>query len=173
MKCIHCGQELIPDAKFCNNCGQPVPVQQPQPQPQPQPQVQPQVQPQPQPQFDPQPQPGYYNPYNGAMPPPPPVQPQPQPKKSVPGKGLGIAGMIVGIASLWYFVFFFLSIPAAITSIILSNISLKKAKAVGETNKMAVTGIVCSIIALVLSVLFLILLGEIWIELIEESIVYY
>lgn len=165
MKCIHCGQELIPDAKFCNNCGQPIQVQQPQPQAQVQPQAQPQ------PQFDPQHQPGYYNPYNGAMPPPPPVQPQP--KKSVPGKGLGIAGMIVGIASLVYSFVFYIAIPAAITSLILSGISLNKAKQAGVTNKMPVTGIVCSIIALVLSVLFLILLGSIWIELIEEFAVYY
>ena len=171
MKCIHCGQELIPNAKFCNNCGQPVPVQQPQSQPQPQPQPQPQFDPQPQPQY--QAQPGYYNPYNGAMPPPPPVQPQPQPKKSVPGKGLGIAGMIVGIASLVYSVFFYLAIPAAITSLILSSISLNKAKQAGMTNKMPVTGIVCSIIALVLSFLFAILLGEIMIELLEEFAVYY
>ena len=161
MKCIHCGQELIPNAKFCNNCGQPVPVQQPQSQPQPQPQSQYQA------------QPGYYNPYNGAMPPPTPVQPQPQPKKSVPGKGLGIAGMIVGIASLVYSVFFYLAIPAAITSLILSSISLNKAKQAGMTNKMPVTGIVCSIIALVLSFLFAILLGEIMIELLEEFAVYY
>ena len=168
MKCIHCGQELIPDAKFCNHCGQPVSVQQPQPQPQVQ------AQPQPQQQFDPQTQPQYqaqlgYNPYNtgynGAMPPPPPMPPQPQPKKSVPGKGLGIAGMIVGIASLVYFVVFYISIPAAITSLVLSNISLNKAKEVGMTNKMPVAGIVCSIIALVLSVLFAVLLWEIWVEL--------
>lgn len=152
MKCNHCGQELIPGAKFCNHCGQPVLIEQPQPQPQPQVQEQPHVQEQS--QFQPQQQIPqgdfnvYQNPgFNGSMPPPQ------QPNKQVPGYGLGIAAMIVGIASLA-----FLSIAGAIVGLILSIKATNLAKEAGMTNSMAKAGLVCSIVGLAVSVLFSIVL---------------
>ncbi len=144
MKCNHCGQELLPGAKFCNHCGQPVPVEQPQPQPQAQEQAQFQSQQQtPQGDFNP-----YYNPsFNGSM--PPPQQPS---KQQMPGYGLGIAAMIVGIASLA-----FLSLAGAIVGLVLSIKATNKAKEAGIVNNMAKAGLVCSIIALVLSFIFTII----------------
>ena len=140
MKCNHCGQELLPGAKFCNHCGQPVPVEQPQPQPQVQEQAQFQPQQQgPQGNFN-----SNYNPgFNGSMPPPQ------QPGKQVPGHGLGIAAMIVGIASLA-----FLSLAGAIVGLILSIKATNQAKEAGVVNNMAKAGLVCSIIGLVLSFIF-------------------
>ena len=80
-----------------------------------------------------------------------PVYQQPvyqQQPASVPGKGLGIAGMVLGIISLVLFCVTYISIPCAIVGIILSGVGLKKAKDVGMKNGMAVAGLVCSAIAL-------------------------
>ena len=88
-----------------------------------------------------------------------PVMPvmDPNAKPVVPGKGLGIAGMILGILSLALFCVWYLSIPCGITGIILSAIAASKAKAAGVKNGMATAGIVCSSIAIGLAILFIIL----------------
>ena len=75
-----------------------------------------------------------------------------------PGKGLGIAGMVVGIVSLVLMCLFYFSLPAAITGAILSGIALSKSKAAGVENKMAVAGLVCSIIALGIALIFLVIM---------------
>ena len=89
----------------------------------------------------------------------PPVAPpmDPNGKPVVPGKGLGIAGMILGILSLVLFCVWYLGIPCGITGIILSAIGASKAKAAGVKNGMATAGIICSSIALGLAILFIIL----------------
>ena len=81
-------------------------------------------------------------------------QPVPQ---SVPGKGLGITSMVLGIISLVLFCFWFIALPCAIVGIILGCISISQAKEAGMKNGMATAGIVCSAIAIVLVILILIL----------------
>ncbi len=80
-----------------------------------------------------------------------PVQP------IVPGKGMGIAGMVLGIVSLVLFCIWYISMPCGIVGLILSCLSYSKAKKANMKNGMAVAGIVCSAIALGIAVLFLVL----------------
>lgn len=81
------------------------------------------------------------------------VYQQPQ---TVPGKGQGIAAMVLGIIALVFFCVWYICFPCGITGLILGIIGNKKARAVGGKNGMATAGIVCSCIAIALWVLFLI-----------------
>lgn len=78
----------------------------------------------------------------------------------VPGKALGITGMILGIVSLvlcclfWYFTFL-LSIPG----LVLSCIGLSKAKKENAPNSMAIAGIVCSAINIGVNIIFIALVA--------------
>jgi hypothetical protein len=85
-----------------------------------------------------------------AEPPPQPVRPA-APQGS---PGTGIAGMVCGIVALVLSLTIILSIVGlalAIVGLILSSIGLSQAKARGVSNGMAVAGLVCSLIALLLS----------------------
>lgn len=93
----------------------------------------------------------------------PPVQPNPgryypQPQE-VPGKGLGIAAMVLGIIACVLCCVWYVSIPCGIIAAVLGGVSLSKAKAVGMKNGMATTGITCGCIALGLTILFLVLVA--------------
>lgn len=81
-------------------------------------------------------------------------QPVPQ---SVPGKGLGITSMVLGIVGLVLFCFWYISIPCAIVGIILGCISKSHAKEAGMKNGMATAGIICSAIAIALAIVLVIL----------------
>lgn len=70
----------------------------------------------------------------------------------VPGKGLGIASMVLGIISLVFFCVFWFSIPCAIVGAALGGAA--KSKAAGAPNGMATAGIACSCIALGLAIFF-------------------
>ena len=87
-----------------------------------------------------------------AAPPMAPVYPTypstPAPKPKLPGKGVGIASMSVGISSLVLFCLWYLAFPASIVGLALGCVATKKAKEVGAKNGMATAGIVCSAIAL-------------------------
>jgi len=72
-----------------------------------------------------------------------------KPKVPVPGNGLGIASMILGILSLVMCCLYFLSIPLAIVGLVLGCVSYSKAKKAGASNGMAIAGIICSCISLV------------------------
>lgn len=87
------------------------------------------------------------------MAPTPGYYPQPQ----VPGKGMGIASMVLGIISLVLFCIWYLAIPCAIIGVALGGAGASKAKEVGAKNGMATAGITCSCIALGIAILFLIL----------------
>ncbi len=92
---------------------------------------------------------GVMNCYNCGAPMPRPVYNYaPMPTATVPGKGLGIAGMVLGICSLVLWCFVYGAMAMAIVGAILSGVSISKAKAVGAKNGMAVAGLVCSIISL-------------------------
>lgn len=103
--CRFCGSEMNDDALFCGACGQK--VEQPAQPEQPQQPVQPEQPVQPVEQT-------YGDNYQSAQQPAPPVQPyqnqyyyeqsvqatvQPKPKQKTPGKGFGIASLVLGIVA--------------------------------------------------------------------------
>ena len=91
------------------------------------------------------------------------------PAASNPGKGLGIAGMITGIASLLCntvcaciplvnYVTGALGLPLTIVGLILSIIAKKKSKAAGFPNGMATAGLITSIVSIVIYALAVIVI---------------
>lgn len=134
--CKYCGCQLEDGAMFCVACGQSQADAAPQ---QAAPQAPVYAQPQ-QPVYG-APQVPYGNPYA---------------KPSVPGKGLGIASMVLGIVSLVLFCYWFIAIPCGIVAAALGGIALSKAKEVGMKNGLATAGLVCSCIALGIAILFVI-----------------
>lgn len=77
------------------------------------------------------------------------------------GKGLGIAGLIVGIVAL---LFSFIpclgmwAIVPAIVGLIMSAISMKQAGAAGAPKGMAIGGLICSILGLLIALYWIYLL---------------
>ena len=121
MFCPNCGAQNADNVAFCASCGGKLGAEQPVVQ-----------------------QPVYQAPVQ-------PVYQQPvyqQKPAAVPGKGLAITGMVLGIVSLVLFCVLYISIPCAIVGAVLSGVALKKAKDAGMKNGMAVAGLVCSLIAL-------------------------
>jgi hypothetical protein len=113
-------------------------------------------------------QPGYSQPYGNDQqyaPPPPPqpaygyAPPSPYPGYGAPmappekGSGLAIAGLVLGIVSLVLSFFWFCSPPISIVGIVLSALGRRSI----SRRTMATVGLVLSIIALGLSLLFAIL----------------
>lgn len=167
MFCPQCGNNNPDGSAFCSGCGAPLNVNEQPVQEAPQPEYQ-QPQPEyqaPQPEYQ-QPQPVYQeyqapqgdfqqNPYQAY--PQPPYPPAEAPKGDLPGLGLGIAGMILGIVSCLFYCYFFISIPCGIVSLILSINASGKAKNVGRKNGFATAGIITSSIGLGLTVFFILL----------------
>ena len=121
---------------FCTNCGNQLNNNQQQPQQVPQ-------------------QPVYQQPVYQQ-----PVYQQPMaPAPVVPGKGMAIASMVLGIASLVFFCAWYIAIPCAIVGVILGALGMKKAKMVGMKSGMAVAGIVCSCIALAVTIIYTIIIA--------------
>lgn len=147
MFCKNCGAQLSEGAAFCPNCGTAVvkevaePVYQQPAEPQ-QPVYRQPAEPQ-QPVYQ-QPvyqQPVYQPVVNGAP-------------RSNPGKGMGIAALIMGIVSCCFFwipYFNIICLMMSIAGMILSIIGLKKSKSAGASAGISVAGLVLSIIGLVLS----------------------
>ena len=144
--CTNCGAQLQDEVAFCTNCGaQQVAAQQPVVEAQPVVETQPVV----------EAQPVYQQPVYQA--PAQPVYQAPVAPASVPGKGLGIAGMILGIISLVFVCVFYICIPCSIIGLILGCVGNSKAKAVGMKNGMATAGVACSSIALGITLVILLL----------------
>ncbi len=81
------------------------------------------------------------------------------------GKGLGIAGMILGIlAIIVSFVpcFGWWAIVLAVVGVILSAISMAQAKKANAPKGMAIAGLICSILAIII--------GSIWIFVIAKAV---
>ena len=90
---------------------------------------------------------------------PAPVYNYSAPAPTMPGKGFAIAGMVLGIVALAFFCFWPISLSCGIVGSILSAISLSKTKPFGMKNPMATAGVVCSIIAVGLMILFILLVA--------------
>ena len=70
------------------------------------------------------------------------------------GKGMAIAGMVLGILSLVAgFWFWFVGVPMGIVGLVLSAVGGKKLKAAGQPRGMAIAGLVLSIVSLASTVL--------------------
>ncbi len=88
--------------------------------------------------------------------PQPPIEtPQGPPAKQ--GNGLAIAGMILGIVGLVGLCIWWIGLPCAVVGLVLSIMGKNKAKATGTGGGMATAGIVCSVIALSLGAIGVIL----------------
>ena len=138
MFCSNCGTQNGADAAFCVGCGTKLTAQQSVP-------VQQQYY---QPPLQPMYQPYYY-----------------QPPAPVPGKGMGVAGMVLGIISIVMGLAWYISGPCAVVGLILSIVSTVKAKKAGGKNGCAVAGIVCSAVGILFAALFLTFVVAIYAEL--------
>ena len=131
MFCRNCGANIPDDSRVCTVCG--VPVEQQQPDFQQPAQEQPVYQ-----------QPVYQSPAFS--------QPIPQ-MTTVPGKGMAVASLVLGIVSLVFFCVWYIALSCGIVGLILGGIAMNKAKTVGMRNGLAVAGLVCSCIGVGLMVL--------------------
>ncbi|MCE3227120.1 MAG: hypothetical protein K0S32_1671 [Bacteroidetes bacterium] len=80
------------------------------------------------------------------------------------GKGMGIAGMILGIVAIIVsFVpcFGWWAIVLAVVGLVLSVVSMSQAKKAGASKGMAIAGMICSILAIII--------GSIWVFLIAKG----
>lgn len=81
-----------------------------------------------------------------------------QPTGELPGKVMGILGMVLGILSILFGCCLpVIPLLCAIAGLVLSCISRKKANEVLRKNNFALAGLICSIIGLVFSVLYLLI----------------
>ena len=146
MYCRRCGKEIAADAAFCPYCGA---RQEDEPQ-----------------------QASSVPPYNGgsSVPPytgqgssAPPYSGQTQSQylaggyRAVPAElDLGIAGMIVGLVSLWLSWVLFLGLVASIVAIAISGVALSRRNSY-RMNGFAVAGLVLGIVALLPSILYVVI----------------
>ena len=97
-----------------------------------------------------------------------PMYQQPYQAPVIPGKGLGIGSMVLGIIAICCCCIWYLSLPCAIVGLILGGVGASQASQAGQKNSMATAGITCSIIAIACAIIFLI-----YIFAIVESYSYY
>jgi hypothetical protein len=80
-----------------------------------------------------------------------------------PGNGLGVAALVLGVASLvaaLSFVMFPLALPGGLLAAILGAIAVSRGRASGATSHgQAIAGIVCGVVALVVAVVFAVRFG--------------
>lgn len=157
--CKHCGCQIEDGSTFCGVCGKPQNVN---PAPQAPQYAAPQYQ---APQYTaPQYQAPQYAAPQYAAPQYTPVQVVPQ-DDTVPGKGLGVPSMILGILALFFVLLWFsgesafvvCSLVMSIASIVLGAIAKSKANAAGKSNGMANAGVICSIVTLAIFTFFLVI----------------
>ena len=167
MFCPNCGTQNADNVAFCAGCGTKLGADQPVQQPVSEvPVYEAPAQPQ-QPAYQ---QPVYQTP---AQPQQPvyqqPYQPAYQQPSVVPGKGMGIAGMVLGIIALVFGCCTeFISIPCAVIGLILSAVAMSKAKKAGMKNGCAVAGIVCCSISLALAIIGYILAATVFAGVMDE-----
>ena len=71
----------------------------------------------------------------------------------MPGKGLGVAGLILGIGSLVLAASWVLGGICAVLAIVFSALAQTKARTVGRNNGMAIAGLICGGVGLAMAVL--------------------
>jgi hypothetical protein len=85
------------------------------------------------------------------------------PTSTRPGNGLGVAALVLGVASLVAavsFVMFPLALPGGLLAAILGGIAVSRGRASGATSHgQAIAGIVCGVVALVVAVVFAVRFG--------------
>jgi membrane-bound ClpP family serine protease len=85
------------------------------------------------------------------------------PSSARPANGLGVAALVLGVASLVAavsFVLFPLALPGGLLAAILGSIAVSRGRTSGATNHgQAIAGIVCGILALVVAVVFAVRFG--------------
>ena len=85
------------------------------------------------------------------------------PSSAQPANGLGVAALVLGVASLVAavsFVLFPLALPGGLLAAILGTIAVSRGRARGVTSHgQAIAGIVCGILALVVAVVFAVRFG--------------
>lgn len=89
----------------------------------------------------------------------PVYQPQWQPmqpacQQVLPGKGMGVAGMILGIVAISLSASWVLGGICAVLAIAFSAIAQAKARRVGRNNGMAIAGLICGGVGLAIAVIF-------------------
>ncbi len=141
MICPRCSRQLPDGSKFCDGCGLALTNQAPTQAPTYQ-------------QPSPFPNAPQQYPYPQA-----PLVNQP-----VPGKGLGIASLILGILSVLGGCFLGFNLLLPITGLVLGIVGISQSKKVRMNNGMAVAGLVCSIVALLLNIVISIILVIIVVE---------
>jgi hypothetical protein len=91
------------------------------------------------------------------------AQPHVAPSGARPGNGMGVAALVLGVASLVAavsFVLFPLALPGGLLAAILGAIAVSRGRTRGATsNGQAIAGIVCGILALVVAVVFAVRFG--------------
>lgn len=152
MFCTKCGNQNPDGTKFCIKCGNPMEAQA-------QPQAEAPVQQPVQPVQQPVQQPVYQQPVQQPVYQQPMYQQPMYQKPAVPGKGLGITSMVLGIVALVFFCYWYISIPCGIIGLALGAVSLNKARACNLKNGLATAGLVCSCVAVGLAVLFILLVA--------------
>jgi hypothetical protein len=85
------------------------------------------------------------------------------PPSARPGNGLGVAALVLGVASLvaaLSFVLFPLALPAGLLAVILGGIAVSRGRTRGATSQgQAIAGIVCGILALIVAIVFAVRFG--------------
>jgi membrane-bound ClpP family serine protease len=85
------------------------------------------------------------------------------PTSTRPGNGLGVAALVLGVASLVAavsFVMFPLALPGGLLAAILGAIAVSRGRASGATSHgQAIAGIVCGVVALIVAVVFAVRFG--------------
>lgn len=153
MFCPNCGAQNPEGTVFCASCGAKVAVEQPAAQPVYQQPAQPVYQQSAQPVYQ---QPVYQQPIYQQ----PAYQQSVAPDAPMPGKALGIIGMIVGILSLIFsctFIYSSIGLLLGIPGMILSCIAKGKASGAGRSNGLANAGFVCSLISLILGTILVLI----------------
>ena len=85
------------------------------------------------------------------------------PPSAQPGNGLGVAALVLGVASLVAavsFVMFPLALPGGLLAAILGGIAVSRGRTRGATSHgQAIAGIVCGVLALIVAVVFAVRFG--------------
>ena len=91
------------------------------------------------------------------------AQPYAPPSAARPGNGMGVAALVVGVASLvaaLSFVLFPLGLLGGLVAAVLGGIAVTRGRAAGATNSgPAIAGIVCGVLALVIGIVLAVRFG--------------